>query len=397
MSIVEEELYCDESKKLPASWYMFIVILQKLIKNPPGYLVLPYKHCKYIADKLHRKNIDDKSKLSDRDFKVMLHQLTNVFGIVLYFEELQDAVICDPGFVYKSISDRIFSTFRSHSDKSSQKLRGIFEYKDLDKCCENKQLDIEKAKLIALLEHLSIIVKIQRSTPTERTAQEDEAKYSEAIHPDQEYLIPCVLEDTKGQDLKVQIQDTQACSIVPLRIYFDCGFTPMGGFCYLFTNLMSNKKDTWNLLPDNLEDGDVYWRNKVTFDVEFNSRNYLVTLLSTDEYYEIHIIHFVSEQPFYLEKDGRSICTHVWDVIHTILEQSPYKSLETYKTACICTINHPKSESDEHVMKFTSKPHKCERQIKARCCKKRNKQVVEIKEAQPSVPVWFKVCTVLTK
>ena len=260
-----------------------------------------------------------------------------------------------------------------------------------------------------LLNHLGVIAPVQISLETEEpahdtdTEHEDGAEFSDHepvrhMH-NQEYLIPCILEDASKQDLTVQIQDTEACSIVPLRIYFDCGFTPMGGFCYLFTKLVSNNKATWKLcLPDELEDdNNVYWRNKVTFDVEFNSRNYLVTLLSTDEYYEIHIIHFVSEQPFYLEKEGRSICTHVWDAIHTILEHSPDKSLETYKTACICTINHPKSESDEHVMKFTSKPHMCERQIKARCCKKNNKTIVEIKESQPSVLVWFKVCTVLTK
>ena len=390
MNIVENELKCPESDKLPASWYMFTTILHRI--RSAGYSVLRYNHCQHIADKLN---------INQSALEGLLFRLQKVFGIILYFPEvegLEDIVICDPPFVYESISELIFGSFCDRCDvQLSQKLKkqGMFKLKDLKERCKTKNQAFGLDKLIILLKYLGIIAPVQCSTQTTKSEFEGEVRYpdNEDIPPDQEYVIPCVLKDAKGQELEVQIQDTQACSIVPLRIYFDCGFAPMGGFCYLFTKLISNNKATWRLhLPDELEDdNNIYWRNKVTFDVEFESCNYVVTLLSTDEYYEIYIIHFVSEQPFRLEKDGRSICMHVWEAVHTILENSPNESLQTYKTACICTSNHY-PEIDEHMMKFTHNPHEISTasQVEAWCVKKSTTKV-KIMEVQPSVIVWFKV------
>ena len=242
--------------------------------------------------------------------------------------------------------------------------------------------------MLILLQHLGIIAQVQQCAQTAGPKHKNKVDHSEDIKPDQEYVIPCVLKEAKQHELDVQLQDTQACSIVPLRIYFDCRFAPMGGFCYLFTKLISDNKG-WELcLPDVWEDdNNIYWRNKVTFEVEFDSHNYLVTLLSTDEYYEIHIIHSVSRQPFKLQQDGHSICKHVWKVIHTILENSPNKSLQAYKVACICTVDN--SETNKHVMKFESKPHENFPNIKAHC--ERCKCHPSILDTQPSVVVWFKV------
>ena len=374
MNIVENELKCSDSEELPASWYMFITILHRL--QSTGYSILHYSHCQHIANKLNIQY----------ELKGLLFRLQKVFGIVLYFPEvkgLEDVVICDPAFVYKSISEMIFKSFHHRCDVlllQKLKIHGMFKYKELEKRCKNKHQSLELDKLIILLQHLGIIAPVQCSTQTDS---------------DQEYVIPCVLKDAKGQELKVQIQYTHACSIVPLRIYFDCGFTPMGGFCYLFAKLITDNKAMWKLyLPDELEKNDnmIYWRNKVTFDVEFKSRNYLVTLLSTEKYYEIHIMHFVSEQPFCLEKDGRSICMHVWEAVHTILENSPYKSLQTYKTACTCTSIHHR-ETDEHIMNFTCNPHETSSvsQVEAQCVKDFTNTKVKIEEVQSSVIVWFKV------
>ena len=401
MNIVDNKLKCSESEKLPASWYMFIIILRRL--QHAGYSVLQYKHCEHIAKELY---------IQPSLLKVLLSRLQKVFGIVLYFcevDELKDIVICNPGFVYKSISELILKIFGNAIDTplaSKLKKWGIFKYRDLEEH-HNKEVEADKKdqleldKLIILLNHLGIIAPVQISLKKEEpaydtdTEHEDEAELSNCepvqYMRNQEYLIPCVLEDASKQDLTMQIQDTQACSIVPLRIYFKCEFAPMGGFCYLFTKLISDNEGWKLLLPDQWEDkNNIYWRNKVTFDVEFNSRNYLVTLLSTDEYYEIHIVHFVSEQPFRLDRDGHSICNHIWEAVYNVLESSPNKSLQTYKTACICTSNHY-PEIDEHMMKFTRNPHNTSAasKVEAWCVKKHTKVV--IKEVQPSVIVWFKV------
>ena len=386
MNIVDSKLRCPESEELPASWYMFSIILHRL--QSAGCSVLRYRHCQHIANRLY---------INESMLQSLLSRLHKVFGIVIYFPEvkgLEDVVICDPAFVYESISKLIFKSFddRTNAQLSLKfKKWGMFEYEELERNCKIKRqghryFDINK--LIILLKHLGIIAPVQTSTTTvEHEHHED----SEAVHP--EYVIPCVLKDAKGQELEVQIQDTQACSIVPLRIYFECGFAPMGGFCYLFTKLMSNNRK-WKLcLPDKWADENtIYWRNKVTFEVE-DSSNYFVTLLSTDKYYEIHIIHSESEQPFQVGRDGHKICKCVWSAIHTVLENSPNKSLQTYKTACICTVNHQKT--DQHVMKFNCKPHESVLQVKALCV--RNGTVVKLRETQPSVVVWFKVRNICAK
>jgi hypothetical protein len=380
MNIVDKKFRSKESEDLPASWYMFCIILRRL--QSAGYSVLRYSHCQCIAEGLYIKKTELKS---------VLFRLKNVFGIVLYFPEikaLEDIVVCDPAFVYERISELIFESFRGRSEvpllKELQK-HGIFKYEELEKKCKIKQdRYLELFKLIILLKHLGIIAPIRRSN-TARIAEsnhEDDSD-NENIRPDQEYVIPCVLKEAKQDELNVQLNNTQACSIIPLRIYFDCGFAPMGGFCYLFTKLISNNK-RWELCtPDKWEDENhIYWRNKVTLKVELNSYIYMVTLLSTDKYYEIHIIHSVSEQSFQLQNDGRSICKHVWTAIHTILEKSPNKPLQAYMVGCICTIEN------KHVMKFECKPHENSPDVKPYC---KECSSCPPLDKQPSVMVWFKV------
>ena len=372
MDIVDNKLKSKESEELPASWYMFCIMLRRL--QNAGYSVLRYGHCQHIAEELY---------IPQSELKSVLFRLKNVFGIVLYFPEdkaLEDIVVCDPAFVYKRISELIFESFCGRFEvplrKKLQK-HGIFKYNELQKQHKIKQ-DLELSKLTILLKHLGIIAPINHSN----TEYENDLD-NEDIHPDQEYAIPCVLKEAKQHELNVQLKNTQACSIVPLRIYFDCGFAPMGGFCYLFTKLISNNKG-WELcIPDEWKDDNhIYRRNKVTLKVELDSRTYFVTLLSTDEYYEIHIIHSVSQLPFQLQNDGHSICKHVWKAIHTILKESPNKPLQAYKVACICAIE------TNHVMEFECKPHQNSSEVKAYCkeCGCHPPLVT-----QPSVMVWFKV------
>ena len=387
MNIVEKKLSCPKSEKLPASWYMFCVLLRRL--QSAGYSVLQYRHCEHIADKLH---------IHPSTLHSLLTRLHRVFGIVLYFptvKGLENVVICDPAFVYKSISELIFKTFYDRtSEVLSQKLRkwGIFKYKELQILCKiDQNCCLEMNRLIILLEHLGIIVPLQSSIPIVKPAHKGDAEHSEAIHSDKQYVIPCVLRDAKLWDLEVQIQDAQACSIVPLRIYFDCGYAPMGGFCYLFAKLIS-KNEGWKLyLPNDIEsnENNIYWRNKVTLEVKFDVHKYMVTLVSTDEYYEIHIIHSVSKEPFQLKSDGHKICKHVWKAIQSVLEDPKNELLQTYTTACICTSNH--SGADRHVMKFSHKPLETstENKVKAQCL--RNDDEVIVKDMQPSIMVWFKV------
>ena len=404
MDIVDgRRLKCDKSEKLPASWYMFVIVLRRLQRD--GYPILKYKHCEHIAMNLYI------TELGPTSLKALLLQLQEVFGIVLWFpkdinERLkEDIVIIDPGFIYKSISKSIFKAYDDRTEfPLAKKLNnwGIVDHNELKDHSMSRKDDgcqLEIDKLIILLKHLGIIAPVQIST-----------KISEENNKIEHYLIPCKLEDAQdaaksnlevrdAQDaaknvLEVQIEETQACSIVPLRIYFQCGFAPLGGFCYLFTKLISNNKE-WNLpLPNRwrTKDNNIYWRNKATFEVRKKYR-YFVTLLSTNEYYEIHIIHPESDQPFDLGKDGRDICKHVWNAVHIILKDAPNKSLRDYYTACICPIDHQENDP-RHVMKFTEcKPRENVSTVEAHCELTSPPTPVTVDEMLPSVMVWFKVMT----
>ena len=234
MDTVENKLSCPESEKLPPSWYMFSIILRRM--KIAGHSVLQYSHCQQIANKLYIKEMQLQSLLS---------RLHRILGIVMYFpevQELKDIVICDPSVVYRGISELIFNSFSTKScPVLSLRLKkwGVFMYRELKEHCSkvktaNKGCQIQIEVLIIILQHLGIIAPVQFSETNDSIEPKNEDYLVYNI--DSEFVIPSVLDDALPEELKLQLQDGEGCSIVPLRIYFKCGFSPMGGFCYLFTD-----------------------------------------------------------------------------------------------------------------------------------------------------------------
>ena len=387
LDIAESKLSCPESEKLPPSWYMFSILLRRM--KIAGHSVLRYSHCQQIARNLHIKETQLQSLLS---------RLHKILGIVMYFpeiRELEDLVICDPSVVYRGISELIFNSFTKISTVLSLQLKkwGIFTYRELKEYCKSKSMNkgcqLLIDQLIIILQHLGIIAPVQFSEPDDSLAEpKDEKQSSQSI--DAEFIILAVLNDAPQEELQLQLRNGEACSIIPLRLYFKCGFSPMGGFCYLFTRLISDRK--WKLPLEKEEmmtENKVYWRNKATFIVEADQKKYFVTLVSTKVYYEIHIVHTHSKEPFQLETDGRNICRNVWYDIESVISNSLNAPLKEYTVACQCTL-HGKEEM-EHVMKFESKPHD-EIEIKATCLLDKNRpHPLTVDTSEQSVIVWFKV------
>ena len=246
-----------------------------------------------------------------------------------------------------------------------------------------------------LLQHLGIIAPVQFNEPIDSSAEfkEEECNDSESMQSViLEFIIPCVLDDAAPNDLTLQLRDVEVCFIIPLRIYFKCGFAPMGGFCYLFTRLISDRQ--WELPKDKdqmMTENKIYWRNKATFAVQADEKNYFVTLISTKEYYEIHIVQAHSKQPFQLGSDGHNICRKVWNDIAKVLSNSLNAPLKEYTVACQCPL-HPKDEHPEHVMMFESKPHYNNPEVKAKCLLHKDRpHPLTVDTAKQSVIVWFKV------
>ena len=389
MKLVENRLKCSESEELPASWYMFSIVLRRI--QLAGHSVIQYSHCQQIASNLY---------IRPTQLEALLERMHKILGIVIYFpdvKQLKDIVICDPAVVYKSISELIFNSYdvTSHP-KCSLMLKkwGLFMVKELkERCKEQRGCQLKLEKLMILLQHLGIIAPVDVITSAEADVLSLESENEdESIHS--QYLIPCILDDAQLADLKVQIQEAQACCIVPLRIYFDCGFAPMGGFCYLFTKLISNNRGNgsgWQLLlPDVFEETskNVYWRNKVMFQVD---EKYIVTLLSTHEYYEIHIICSQSTQPFQLKGDGHRICKKVWNAVSTVLSKSINEPMRKYKTACECIVHHNDRNFDGHGMIFSHNPDDHKPLVTASCLQYKTRKEI-LKDEMQSLIVWFKVC-----
>ena len=395
MNLVEKRLKCSESENLPASWYMFSIVLRRM--QLAGHSVLQYSHCELIAKKLHIKEMQ---------LQTLLSRMHKILGIVVYFpevEQLKDMVICDPAVVYKSISELIFNSFDETSHpKLCKRLKkwGVFMTKELNKeqCKVQKGCQLQLDNLIILLQHLGIIApvniinSVDPDAPSAEPEHQDNIEHS--IHP--QYLIPCILDDAKRTYLNVHIHEAQMCSIIPLRVYFSCGFAPMGGFCYLFTRLLTNNHDKgWQLLlPDIFNEttkNDIYWRNKVTFKVD---KNYFVTLLSTHEYYEIHI-HIMSsgsKQPFQLGREGHRVCKKVWDAVSNVLSNSLNEPLQHYITACECITHRRNEDYDGHMMTFTHNPEDHIPQITALCLQNKARPVtLTVDDTNKSVIIWFKV------
>ena len=397
MNTVESKLSCPESEKLPPSWYMFSIVLRRM--KIAGHSVLQYSHCQQIAKKLYIKEMQLQSLLS---------RLHKILGIVMYFpevHELKDIVICDPSVVYRGISELIFNSFSTKScPVLSLRLKkwGIFMYRELKEHCSkmktaNKGCQIQIEVLIIILQYLGIIAPVQFSEPND-TSIEPKNEDCLVYNIDSEFVIPSVLDDALPEKLKLQLRDGEACSIVPLRIYFNCGFSPMGGFCYLFTRLISDQN--WKLPVEKeqmMSENGTYWRNKATFIVQDDEKKHFVTLVSTKQYYEIHVVHTHSKEPFQLGRDGRSICRKVWNDIESVLSNSLNAPLKEYMVACECTL-HPRDKYPEHVMVFDSKPHDHKPIIEAKCLLHKNQpQPLTVDTTKQSVIVWFKVSIMRVK
>ena len=392
MNLVENRLKCTDSEKLPASWYMFSIVLRRM--QLAGHSVLQFHHCELIAEKLYIKRMQ---------LQALLSRMHKILGIIIYFpevEQLKDIVICDPAVVYKSISELIFNSYsKTFYPELSLRLKkwGVFMVKELkEQCKEQKGCPLQLDELLIILQHLGITapVNIIKSAGSNVSSADpvDPNNAERDIHP--QYVIPCILNDAQQVELSVQIQEAQVCSIIPLRINFACGFSPMGGFCYLFTRLITNNRDKgWELLlPDIFDESsknDIYWRNKVTFRID---ERYYVTLLSTHEYYEIHIIYSQPTETFQLGLEGHQICKKVWNAVGNVLSKSLSEPLKEYETACECIMHRNSEDYDGHVMTFSHNPDDFTPHLTASCLKDKAKPIsVKVDDTNQSVIVWFKV------
>ncbi len=259
--------------------------------------------------------------------EVALWFLHHHAGVLMYFPSvpgLEDLVIIDIQVVYDSITGVILQSmkFGGVGRAKAERFRktGQFSFKDLLTATCDISVDlISPCKLVALLNYLHILCEILSYDPSSTEPQL-------VAEEDSEYFMPCVLESTSCKELDLIHQEAcRSCFLLPLSVYFTCGFTPIGLFPALIACLFSNKSFT--LIREGIK------KNMVQFLFEAELH---VTFLCRPKYYEI----IASCQPILRDSLHKS-CTALKSAIESTLKLASsrmnYSSYMDYQFGFECT------------------------------------------------------------
>lgn len=339
---------------IPASWLMFSVLLRRMDKP-----IVCLDLCQQLADRLHIKQVDQ-----------VLQLLHHHYGILMYYPEvpeLKDVVICNAAILFDSISELILNTFAPNKCRSD-KVRinfwqfGKFTHHDIENARTGNGLSIKQ--VIALLEHLNVLVK-------------DESSSEPA------YFIHAVLR-TASED---RLQELSKCSkdVAPLTIRFHSGFVPVGCFSSLILQMLKCTKThewDWELTSD---DDHEMLKNRVVFCLD---GSYNVTLVSRPKRYEIHVNAIVKESDRQLQpwEVCAEVCKLVCGALDCVLEKLKRKftdksdTVTKYQIGFVCCREEcEKSPSrilnpeQDHLMLIDSNSHEISHNQFCKCITTRKK------------------------
>ncbi len=261
--------------------------------------------------------------------EVALWFLHHHAGVLMYFPSvpgLEDLVIIDIQVVYDSITGVILQSmnFGGVGRAKAERFRktGQFAFKDLlTATCDISTDLISPCKLVALLKYLHILCEILSDDPSSTEPQL-------VAEEDSEYFMPCVLESTSCKELDlIHKEACRSCLVLPLSVYFTCGFTPIGLFPALIAGLFSNKSFT--LIREGIKKNMVQF----LFEAELD-----VTFLCRPKYYEI----IASCQPILRDSLHKS-CTALKSAIKSTLKLASsrmnYSSYKDYQFGFECTLH----------------------------------------------------------
>ena len=250
---------------IPASWLMFRLVLHLLHKP-----VVSLTQCETIASRL---------SISTPVQEALWFFHHNIGSLMHYPEipSIQDAVICDPQVIFDSISELIIDTFKISNraipatavdDFHNKGQFSLSHIKDRTEHCRSGQLSLEQ--LVDLLKHLNILVEIKHDLESQEHTQSDSQP---------RFIMPAVLKYASEEECET-LHSTQ---VSPFMIHFESGFVPFGVFCASMAHLIAHQdclSPKWQLYDNQVK------KNKVTFSID---RAFLATLISQDQYFEIHV------------------------------------------------------------------------------------------------------------
>ena len=342
-----------EKVNIPVTWLMLSLYIRK--KN---VRTMSLSDCEELAGKMG---------INPSELQNALWFLHHCIGVLLYYPEveaLKDTVICQMQVVYDSTSNLIKNVFtfervgKMACERFQEKAQ--FTLADVKKAMSGHSDDlIPPEKLVKLLEHRNILT-VLPSTLTPGS----QGKHSH----EPTLFMPSVLQCARASDLSVLTTNSDS-DPAPLMLRYECGYTPVGVFPAMITNLVSQQLDDWEMIEEGLR------KNKVQFHVGKDCD--VITLIAHPQYFEI-----VISRSNRFQTPPESLCAHVRSVIEFVLEtvsfRMNYHFDMRYKFGFECPA-HPGREHLCVLSSVSARKMKCLQNVKC-------KQVIPLEERHR---VWF--------
>ena len=380
---------------IPAAWLGLSICLKLLASDRKSYKV-SIDDCVELGKYFN---------LNREEVKVALKFLHKYIGLIMYFpndKHLQNLVICNPQFVFSSISELTSSVYDSSSrrkqlvDVSSKQKRfketGIFCPKEVtypDKSSEIMSVN----DLVHLLVHLNIATKITAS-PVEATTvpQVLASEYTQSIDNEdtssvenvgsnkmhEEYFLPAIL---KTADISSLLSDVRGVDDEilpePLCVRFETGYMPMGFTCALSARLMALEQ--FSLAPEE----QTLYKNKMK--LRYNGQfNFLMISLPLRCEFQISRHHGTKE--FHKQECCPEILKIICEAINFVLQsfQRTFLPEISYDLAFKCP-NHPNQQFGHEPLAFVYNDNS-QTQLKHIKCLECATTMTDLK---PEMKVWF--------
>ena len=333
--VIEERFH---EVTVPTSWYAFSLKLRKRKAS-----ILSKNVCIKIAKECG---------IPEETFMSALWYLHHRVGLLMHFPEvegLRDVVIIQLQVIFDRITSLITSqfTFReignaaAVSDFSDS---GIFTEETLRKLSTKERDQLTPTRIVSLLQCLHIVAQLKIKGKMRKV--------------EKRYFMPCALKPFVLGTASSAHVVSDLCPL-PLLVWFECGYTPVGVFCCLVVYLLEiTDGPKWSLVDER------HYRNKIKFNV--GPHRDKVSLIAYPTYIEVRVEreHLIPEP---LGQLCSTILTTLDSAMETVTKSLHYSchSQHFFGFYCpSCPSSYPphpavKLNSDSCVLQCVLSPHTC--------------------------------------
>ena len=294
--------------RFPPRWFPFQLHIAQSGKD-----VMKLKACRAIARECGIE--------TDEEFEAAITYLHYYVGTVLWYRQVEwfkDLVIVHIQAFHDRITDLMANTFTKTNVNDIEytlfRTKGQFTQSALVRESKKKPGCFLFENLIRLLEYLHIATCIKKSAGGKKKKKETM------------YFMPSVLRSVEVESLI----HSNAMLPHPLLIQFDCGFCPVGVFCFLIVELLKCLILKWELSDDETQ-----YSNMVVMRVGGGCD--VVQLIEKNTFYEIRIEEdpsITSSIPYHTRCHEVKECIH--QCLQNVTKRLNYSRLSEHRFAFFC-------------------------------------------------------------